>query len=112
MAQNVLIDFMPPGMVEIGVADVEEATVSTGYGPLGLGDLQVDRDTQSGTPLAYVAYNFHQTFFETLQALDEINLPDRYNLPQAQLYNLSLRQLLTWIYTHYVLEHQALKIAA
>ena len=40
------------------------------------------------------------------------NFPYRYNIPEAKLYNLSLHQVLTWIYVHYVLEQESLKVAA
>ncbi len=75
MTKNLLIDFMPPGMLEFSVTDADETTEGTGYGSIGLNDLQVDRDVKSGEPLAYIAYNFHQTFFDILRALDEVDFP-------------------------------------
>lgn len=114
MTKNIVIDFMPPGMLEFNLADVDETTEGTGYSPVGLDDLQVDRDVKTGEPLAYIAYNFHQTFFDILRALDKVDFPQQYDIPEANLYNLSLRQVLTWIYVHYVLEKESesLEIAA
>ncbi len=112
MTKNIVIDFMPPGMLEFSVADVTETTEGTGYGPVGLTDLQVDRDVKTGEPLAYIAYNFHQTFFDILRAVDEADFPYRYDVLEADLHDLSLHQVLTWIYVHYVLDREALKIAA
>ncbi|GEM_PF-2899563 len=106
MPKNITIDFMPPGMLEFSVLEVAETTEPTGYAPIGLDDLQADCDLKTGEPLAYIAYNFHQNFFSILRALDGVELPYRYNLPQANLTDLSLRQLLTWLYAHYVLEQQ------
>jgi hypothetical protein len=65
-----------------------------------------------GPIFALVNYttDFHQTFFKTLNALNTTDLPYYYNIPEAGLENMSLRQLLTWIYAHYVLEKQAMRI--
>ncbi len=112
MARDITIQFMPPGMLEFGVTDADEDTPATGYGPVGLGDLQVDRDTRSGEYLAFVAYNFHQTFYAILQALNEKDIPFRYNIPEAGLKNLTLRDVLTWIYARYVLEQRTFEVAA
>jgi len=112
MARDISIHFMPPGMLEFGVVDLDEDTPTTGYGPVGLGDLQVDRDARTGEYLAFVAYNFHQTFYRILQALNEKELPFRYNIPEAGLKDLALRDVLTWIYAHYVLEQKSLEVAA
>jgi hypothetical protein len=108
MARDIAIQFMPPGMLEFGVTDVDEDTPSTGYGPVGLRDLQVDRDARTGEYLAFVAYNFHQTFFDILQALNEKDIPFRYNIPEAKLRDLPLRDVLTWIYVRYILEKRAI----
>lgn len=55
MARNIGIHFMPPGMLDLGVIDETENTETTGYGSVGLGDLQVDRDAQTGEYLAFSA---------------------------------------------------------
>lgn len=112
MARDISIQFMPPGMLEFGVTDADENTESTGYGPVGLGDLQVDRDAESGEYLAFVAHNFDRTFFDILQALNGKEVPYRYNIPDAGLKNLTLREVLTWIYVHYILEKRAVEAAA
>lgn len=112
MAKDIAIQFMPPGMLEFGVLGVDENLSSTGFGPIGLGDLQADRDAQTGEYLAFVAHNFDRTFFDILQALSEVDMPDRYNIPEAGLDNLTLQEVLTWIYTRYVLEGKRVKVAA
>jgi len=48
MARDIVIHFMPPGMLDLGVTDETEITETTAYGSVGLGDLQVDRDAQTG----------------------------------------------------------------
>lgn len=106
MSKDVLIEFMPPGMVEISLIGVDETTQGTGYGPLGIDDLQVDRNFQTDEPLAYIAYNFQQTFFETIATLNQLTWPYRYNLPTNGLYDLSLQQLLTWVYAYHILSKQ------
>jgi hypothetical protein len=111
MARDICIHFMPPGMLDFGITDEAEDIETTGYGPVGLGDLQVDRDAKTGEFLAFVAYNFDKTYFDIIERLNRKGVPFRYNLPEAGLENLTLQEVLTWIYTRYVLEEKRVKVA-
>ncbi len=111
MARDISIHFMPPGMLDFGVIDETDDTEVTGYGPVGLGDLQVDRDANTGEYLAFSAYNFDKTCFDIIEKLNKKPIPYRYNIPAAGLKNLTLQQVLTWIYANYVLEEKKLQVA-
>jgi hypothetical protein len=106
MIQDIYINFMPPGMLEFGIINGDENINSTGYGDIGLGDLQVDRDVSTGNYLAFVAYNFHHTYFDIIRRLESLNLPQRYNIPDSGLNELSLEEVLTWIYARYIIERK------
>jgi len=43
--------------------------------------------------------------------MNKKQIPYRYNIPDAGLKNLTLQEVLTWIYTHYVLEEKKAKVA-
>lgn len=111
MARDISIHFMAPGMLDFGVIDETDDTEVTGYGPVGLGDLQVDRDASTGEYLAFSAYNFDKTYFDIIEKLNKKPIPYRYNIPAAGLKNLTLQQVLTWIYANYVLEEKKLHVA-
>ncbi len=111
MARDISIHFMPPGMLDFGVVDETDDIEITGYGSVGLGDLQVDRDARTGEYLAFSAYNFDKTCFDIIEKLNKKPLSYRYNIPEAGLKNLTLQQVLTWIYAHYVLEEKKAKVA-
>lgn len=113
MAKDISIQFMPPGMLDFGVIDDgdDEDVETTGYGSVGFGDLQVDRDAKTGEYYSFVAYNFDKTCFDIIEKLNREKIPYRYNIPEASLKNLSLQEVLTWIYTHYVLEVKRKKAA-
>jgi len=111
MARDISIHFMPPGMLDFGVIDETDDTEITGYGPVGFGDLQVDRDARTGEYLAFSAYSFDKTCFDIIEKLNKKPLPYRYNIPDAGLTNLTLQQVLTWIYARYVLEEKKAKVA-
>ena len=111
MARNITIHFMPPGMLDFGVTDETENCETTGYGPVGLGDLQVDRDAKTGEYLAFSAYTFDKTYYDIIERLNKREISYRYNIPEAGLKNLTLQELLTWIYAHYVLEMKKAKAA-
>jgi hypothetical protein len=111
MASDIIINFMPPGMLDFGIVDNGEDIDTTGYGPVGLGDLQVDRDTNTGEYLSFVAHNFDKTYFDIIEKLNKKQIPYRYNIPDAGLNNLTLQEVLTWIYTYYVLEEKKVKVA-
>jgi len=102
---------MRPGMLDFGVTDEAAGIETTGYGPVGLGDLQVDRDANTGEFLDFVAYNFNKTYFDIIERLNKKGVPYRYNIPDAGLENLTLQEILTWIYSHYVLEEKRVKVA-
>ena len=111
MARDIYIHFMPPGMLDFGVIDNGEDIETTGYGPVGLGDLQVDRDKKSGDFLAFVAYTFNKTYFDIIEKLNKKEVPFRYNITEAGLENLTLQEVLTWIYSNYVLKEKRVKVA-
>ncbi len=111
MASDIIINFMPPGMLDFGIVDNGEDIDTTGYGPVGLGDLQVDRDTNTGEYLSFVAHSFDKTYFDIIEKLNKKQIPYRYNIPDAGLNNLTLQEVLTWIYTYYVLEEKKVKVA-
>jgi len=111
MARDISIHYMAPGMLDFGVIENGEDVETTGYGPVGLGDLQVDRDAKTGEYLAFVAYNFDKTCFDIIENLNKKPIPYRYNIPAAGLKNLTLQQVLTWIYANYVLEEKKLQVA-
>ncbi|MFQ5629868.1 MAG: hypothetical protein ACE5I1_13970 [bacterium] len=113
MAKDISIQFMPPGMLDFGIIDDcdDEDIETTGYGPVGFGDLQVDQDAKTAEYLSFVAYNFDKTYFDIIEKLNRKKIPYRYNIPEAGLENLSLQEVLTWIYTHYVLERKTAKAA-
>ncbi|MBC8186418.1 hypothetical protein H8E88_35500 [candidate division KSB1 bacterium] len=111
MAKDIIINFMPPGMLDFGVIDNGEDIETTGYGPVGLGDLQVDRDTKTGEFLSFIANTFENTYFDIIEKLNKQEVPFRYNIPEAGLENLTLREVLTWIYSNYVLKEKRVKVA-
>ncbi len=111
MAEDIVINYLAPGMLDFGAIDNGENVETTGYGPVGLGDLQVDRDAKTGEFLSFIAYNFDKTCFDIIEKLNKKPLPYRYNIPAAGLKNLTLQQVRTWIYAHYVLEEKKVKVA-
>lgn len=111
MASDIIINFMPPGMLDFGIVDNGEEVDTTGYGPVELGDLQVDRDAKTGEYLSFVAHNFNQTYFDIIERLNKKEIPYRYNIPDAGLKNLTLQEVLTWIFAHYVIEMRKAKAA-
>lgn len=111
MAEDIVINYLAPGMLDFGAIDNGEDIETTGYGSVGLGGLQVDRDAKTGEYLSFVAHNFDKTCFDIIEKLNKKPIPYRYNIPDAGLRNLTLQQVLTWIYVQYVLEEKKIKVA-
>jgi hypothetical protein len=87
--------------LDFGIVDNREDIDTTGYGIVGLGDLQVARDTNTGEYLSFVAHNFDKTYFDIIEKLNKKQIPYRYNIPEAGLNDLTLQDVLTLIYSHY-----------
>ncbi len=73
MARDIAIHFMPPGILDFGVIDETDSTEITGYGPVGLGYLHVDRDVKTGEYVAFSVYNFDKTFSTSSRNLTGIH---------------------------------------
>jgi hypothetical protein len=103
--------FQEPGMLEAIASDpmqeqARESILSRGYGDTSIPDLMVDYRLGKDRPFAWICYNFHKTYPAVIWGLRFSMADERFDVPQADLVNVSLHEAFSWAYTHFILEDE------
>jgi len=98
-----------PGLVEAIASDPTKPTAdnvrSTGYADTGVWDLQVERESKSKRPYAWMSTNFETSYPLVIWGLRYSRMNDElFDLPQAHLRGVPLHVCFSWAYYHFILE--------
>lgn len=105
--KNLEILFRSPGLLEAIVIaqqnDSSEPFITEGYRSIWVTDLMVDYDPETDEPYSFMVHQFDRTYPLVIWAL-KMHFPERFNAPQANLYDVPLHQIFSWAYYHFILQ--------
>lgn len=108
MTTNRTLEFIyqDDGQIEgiaFGLFESRKGIVSEGYRDSGIPDLMIDLYPNTQKPYCFMSLNFHKSYPVVIWGLRLLMNEERFDIPQASLYNVSLAEAFSWAYAYFVL---------
>lgn len=81
--------------------------ITEGYRDSGIPDLMIDIHPSTQKPYCFMSLNFHKSYPIVIWGLRLLMNEERFDLPQAGLWNVSLAEAFSWAYTYFVLDEKS-----